>query len=234
MDQELNEYQVYLLLQLDQYRLEHKKILPWKRAWLKKHREATYDNLTNWEEQLVKLRYISREKPYDSGRFTPYLEQHQIIERMRFMIEQRAIEYLDELPPDKKAINLISLNQLLASKKVIVASEYKENKQGKITNKPLSIAESAIMQYYLHRHNERPITENNKNEIAAEYGYEKKTSGKQLLDEYRLYNNGIQNVADKTQLKRLTNILPVLEEKHQEAAGDVKKDMDRLKKKIQR
>ena len=211
MEHELNEYQIYLLLQLDQYRLEHKKILPWKRAWFKKHKETTYNDLDLWEEQLVKLRFASREKSYDSGRFIPYLEQHQIIERMRFMIEQRGIEYLDALPPEKKVINFSSLNQLLASKKVMVASEYKKNKQDKATNKSLSIAECGIMQFYLHTHGERPVTENNKNDLAAEYGYSSVSSGKQLLDEYRWYNIGTQKVEDKTQLKRLKNILPVLE-----------------------
>jgi hypothetical protein len=126
----------------------------------------------------------------------------------------------------------IHSNLRIAQKGRKYLAELPMDKTDKIEKKKYTIPEYGILHVFYKKHGGKPVTEQNKKDLAAEYGYTAPSSGKQLLDQYRKFNIGTQDVSDKKQLQRMLNILPELEKRLPAAVEDVRKEIGTLQKKL--
>lgn len=100
-----------------------------------------------------------------------------------------------------------------------------------------SWAALGIMHVYLAEYERQPVTENNKIRLAGEYGGKRKTSGKQLKDEFdkanKIRTDELRTDRQmKIHLQRLQSILPMLQLKSAKAYQAVEKDIAALQKKM--
>ncbi len=237
MPQDLNAYQVFVSRELAKTSRQFKDIVHTRALWLSTNLQYGLHATLEWEIEMLLDEFICIEDDLLLGRIQ---EDSKLYEpTIQLKLTTKGMEYLSSWSADKIAMRNIqdrikglreTTERLKNSKGQPAIPVIKQNRegQGKYT-----IAEYGIMHVYMHTHGEKPVTENNAKDIAALYGFTKKTSGKQLLDEYRDYKNGAKNATNKTQLKRLQNILPELQLKCPQAVEDLKKDITALQKKIQ-
>jgi len=237
MEKDLNSYQVHVTRELLKTSNQYKDIVHTRELWLSINIEYRIETILSWEIEMLLDGFIS---------ISDDLLLSQIIEDGKFYsanlplkLTTKGKEYMaswsvDKIVRRKLSDRVNSLQRTIEEKETgknqstrpIVIPNNKE--QQKIT-----LAARGIMHVYIKKFefNGQAVTEQNKNELAADYGFNNKTSGKQLKDDFDKFNNG-QEATPKTHLKRLESILPFLKTKYPKAFEAVEKDIVGLKKKI--
>jgi hypothetical protein len=103
-------------------------------------------------------------------------------------------------------------------------------------NNDITLAAIAILHIYLAKFGGQAITQQNKQVIAAKYGYNADNSGTRLYNEYNKYKQDSQRTllsttnkrSAKEHLKRFECILPILKSENDKAFHEAEKDLKEL------
>ena len=240
MAKDLNEYQIYLLRDLSITPLSYRDVSTKRGLWLLLNLSERLERIIDWETELVTEAFVTKEE----SELFPAIptQQKSPDESLSFKISQKGRDYLstwsvDKLGHRRLEDRIASLNATIERVKteksgMPIAQQKRIDKPVPASKKP-TLAAYGIMHVYLKKHGGQPVTVNNQVNLAADYGYRAKSSGKQLYDEYNRFNNGIEDTP-KTHLERLRSILPKLESLNPDAFKEVENNIENLQKKIDR
>lgn len=238
MPQDLNSYQVYIIRELSKTPKEFKDILHSRELWLMTNIEYTIERLLSWEIEMLLDDFIIIE---DDLLLSNIIKNSKYYNKnLTLKLTNKAKEYMSlwsssNIVKRKLSDRIISLNKALDEKKNGTGQSNSYEFSNKNEKLEITIAAYGIMHVYIKfkEFNGQGVTEQNKKELAAKYGYTSPTSGKQLKDEYDNFNND-KLATPREHLKRLKSILPILEHKHPTAFEAVKRDIDEVTKKIRK
>jgi hypothetical protein len=105
--------------------------------------------------------------------------------------------------------------------------------RAKVKAKPsFTMEEYAIMHWFLARNGGQPITKNNCDAIAADYGFPSDNSGLKLRRFYVALDTHGNQSATKNYIKRLRKILPLVQNKSQAAYVAIEKAIAQESKRL--